>query len=169
METKLRLAGVIRESIVDGPGWRLVVFAQGCPHNCNGCQNPQTHNFIDGYDSTVENILNAVKENPLLSGITLSGGEPFSQAKHLAVLAREVHSIGLNVMAYTGWSFEQLYAGANEQNGWLELLSEVDWLVDGKFEIENKTLSLKFRGSSNQRIIDVKKSLSNGLAVEIEL
>ena len=72
-------------------------------------------------------------------------------------------------MAYTGWSFEQLYAGANEQNGWLELLSEVDWLVDGKFEIDNKTLSLKFRGSSNQRIIDVKKSLANGLAVEIEL
>ena len=88
METKLRLAGVIRESIVDGPGWRLVVFAQGCPHNCNGCQNPQTHNFSDGYDSAVENILNAVKENPLLSGITLSGGEPF-QAKHLAVLARK--------------------------------------------------------------------------------
>lgn len=169
METKLRLAGVIRESIVDGPGWRLVVFAQGCPHKCKGCQNPQTHNFSDGYDTNVGNILNAVKENPLLSGITLSGGEPFSQAKQLAVLAKEVHSIGLNVMAYTGWSFEQLYADADEQNGWLELLSEVDWLVDGKFEIEKKTLSLKFRGSSNQRIIEVKKSLANGLPVEIEL
>lgn len=169
METKLRLAGVIRESIVDGSGWRLVVFAQGCPHNCKGCQNPQTHNFDGGYTSTVGNILNAVKENPLLSGITLSGGEPFSQAKELAVLAREIHLLGLNVMAYTGWTFEQLYNNADEKNGWLELLNEVDWLVDGKFEIENKTLSLKFRGSTNQRIVDVKKSLAKGTCVEIEL
>ncbi|MEG0979252.1 MAG: 4Fe-4S single cluster domain-containing protein, partial [Oscillospiraceae bacterium] len=109
MDTNLRLAGVIRESIVDGPGWRLVVFAQGCPHHCEGCQNPQTHDFTGGYDSTVQNILDAVKANKLLAGITLSGGEPFAQAKAMSKLAHEIHKIGLNVMAYSGWTFEQLF------------------------------------------------------------
>ena len=169
METKLRLAGVIRESIVDGPGWRLVVFVQGCPHHCEGCQNPQTHDYSGGYDSSVENILNAIKENKLLAGVTLSGGEPFTQAKPLTVLAREVHKMGLNVMSYSGWTYEQLIDGANDKNGWSELLNEVDYLVDGKFEIEKKSLSAKFRGSTNQRIIDVKKSLESGKAVQTEL
>jgi len=169
METKLRLAGVIRESIVDGPGWRLVVFVQGCPHHCEGCQNPQTHDFSGGYDSSVNNILNAVKANSLLAGVTLSGGEPFTQAKALAALAHEVHTMGLNVMAYSGWTFEQLYKGANDKNEWLELLNEVDWLVDGKFELEKKSLSVKFRGSTNQRIVDVKKSLADGIIVQTEL
>ncbi len=169
METNLRLAGVIRESVVDGPGWRLVVFVQGCPHHCEGCQNPQTHDFSGGYDSTVGNIINATKANPLLSGITLSGGEPFTQAKVLTVLAHEVHATGLNVMAYSGWTFEQLYIGADEKNGWLGLLQEIDWLVDGKFEIEKKSLSMKFCGSTNQRIIDVKKSLVYGIPIETEL
>ncbi|MEG1179396.1 MAG: anaerobic ribonucleoside-triphosphate reductase activating protein [Oscillospiraceae bacterium] len=169
MDTNLRLAGVIRESIVDGPGWRLVVFAQGCPHHCEGCQNPQTHDFTGGYDSTVQNILDAVKANKLLAGITLSGGEPFAQAKAMSKLAHEIHKIGLNVMAYSGWTFEQLFNGANNQNYWLDLLNEVDFLVDGKFDIDKKSLSVKFRGSSNQRIIDVKKSLASGYAVETEL
>ncbi len=166
---KLRLAGVIRESVVDGPGWRLVVFVQGCPHHCEGCQNPQTHDFNGGYDSSVENILKVVKANKLLAGITLSGGDPFTQAKPLAILANRVHQIGLNVVAYTGWTYEQLIAGANESNGWLELLEEVDWLVDGRFEIEKKSLNVKFRGSTNQRIIDVQKSLKSGFAVETDL
>ncbi|MEG1437041.1 MAG: anaerobic ribonucleoside-triphosphate reductase activating protein [Oscillospiraceae bacterium] len=169
MDTNLRLAGVIRESIVDGPGWRLVVFAQGCPHHCEGCQNPQTHDFTGGYDSTVQNILDAVKANKLLAGITLSGGEPFAQAKAMSKLAHEIHKIGLNVMAYSGWTFEQLFNGANNQNYWLDLLNEVDFLVDGKFDIDKKSLSVKFRGSSNQRIIDVKKSLAINYAVETEL
>lgn len=81
METALRLAGVIRESIVDGPGWRFVVFAQGCPHHCPGCQNPQTHDFAGGYDSKVGNLIAELRKNPLLSGVTLSGGDPFAQAE----------------------------------------------------------------------------------------
>lgn len=169
-ETKLHLAGVIRESIVDGPGWRFVVFVQGCPHRCPGCQNPQTWSFTEGgYDTTVENIVNAAKANKLISGITLSGGEPFTQAKPLAVLARELKKEGLDVMAFTGWTFEQLRDGADEQNGWMELLRELSLLIDGRFIKEQLTLNLRFRGSKNQRIVDVQRSLADGHTVLSEL
>ena len=87
-ETPLRLAGVIRESIVDGPGIRMVVFAQGCPHHCKGCHNPETHDPTGGYDSTVGNLLREAKKNPLLKGLTLSGGDPFFQANGFAKLAQ---------------------------------------------------------------------------------
>lgn len=167
-QTKLRLAGVIRESIVDGPGWRFVVFVQGCPHHCPGCQNPQTHDFDGGYETTVENIVNAVKEDSLLAGVTFSGGEPFTQAKALAVLAREIKAIGLDVMSFSGWTYEELLEGATEENGWRELLDELSFLVDGKFILEQKTLSLKFRGSKNQRIVDVQKSLTMGSVITTE-
>lgn len=165
MDTKLRLAGVIRESIVDGPGWRFVVFVQGCPHHCKNCQNPGTWDFDGGYETTVENILNAVKEDKLLTGVTLSGGEPFTQAKELTVLAKKVHEAGLDVMSFSGYTFEELVNGATVDNGWLSLLSELSLLVDGKFIEEQKSLELKFRGSRNQRIIDVRESLKAGHAV----
>ncbi len=168
-DVKLRLAGVIRESIVDGPGWRFVVFVQGCPHHCPGCQNPQTHDFDGGYETTVGNIVNAVKENKLLSGITLSGGEPFTQAKALTVLAKEIRALGLDVMSFSGWTYEELLHGANSENGWRELLEELSYLIDGKFLIAEKSLELKFRGSKNQRIVDVKKSLASGTTVTTEL
>ncbi len=168
-DVKLRLAGVIRESIVDGPGWRLVVFVQGCPHHCPGCQNPQTHDFDGGYETTVGNIVNAVKENKLLSGITLSGGEPFTQAKALTVLAKEIRTLGLDVMSFSGWTYEELLNGANSDNGWRELLEELSYLIDGKFIIAEKSLELKFRGSKNQRIVDVRKSLASGTTVTTEL
>ncbi len=169
MNTELRLAGVIRESIVDGPGWRFVVFVQGCPHHCLGCQNPQTHSFDEGYITTVENIVNAVKEDGLLTGVTLSGGEPFTQAKPLTVLAREIRKLGLDVMAFSGYTYEELINGATEENGWLELLSELSLLIDGRFVESQKSLELRFRGSRNQRIIDVQKSLSTNTVVLSEL
>lgn len=165
MDTKLRLAGVIRESIVDGPGWRFVVFVQGCPHHCKNCQNPGTWDFDGGYETTVENILNAVKEDKLLTGVTLSGGEPFTQAKELTVLAKKVREAGLDVMSFSGYTFEELVNGATVDNGWLSLLSELSLLVDGRFIEEQKSLELKFRGSRNQRIIDVRESLKAGHAV----
>ena len=167
--TKLHLAGVIRESIVDGPGWRFVVFVQGCPHHCKGCQNPQTWGFDGGYETTVENIINAVKADPLLKGVTLSGGEPFTQAKALAVLAREIKKLGLDVMSFSGWTFEELRDGANADNAWMDLLPELSLLVDGKFIEEQKSLDLHFRGSKNQRIVDVQKSLASGTTVLSEL
>ena len=169
LDVKLRLAGVIRESIVDGPGWRFVVFVQGCPHHCPGCQNPQTHDFDGGYETTVGNIVNAVNANKLVSGVTFSGGEPFTQAKALTVLAREIKALGYDVMSFSGWTFEELMEGANEKNGWRELLEELSYLVDGKFIMEQKSLELKFRGSRNQRIVDVQKSLASGKTVTTEL
>lgn len=165
MDTKLRLAGVIRESIVDGPGWRFVVFVQGCPHHCKNCQNPGTWDFDGGYETTVENIMKAVKEDKLLTGVTLSGGEPFTQAKELAVLARKAREAGLDVMSFSGYTYEELVNGATVDNGWFDLLSELSLLVDGKFIEEQKSLELKFRGSRNQRIIDVRESLKVGHAV----
>ena len=165
MDTKLRLAGVIRESIVDGPGWRFVVFVQACPHHCKNCQNPGTWDFDGGYETTVENIMKAVKEDKLLTGVTLSGGEPFTQAKELAVLARKVREAGLDVMSFSGYTYEELVNGATVDNGWFDLLSELSLLVDGKFIEEQKSLELKFRGSRNQRIIDVRESLKVGHAV----
>ena len=169
METPLRLAGVIRESIVDGPGWRFVVFAQGCPHHCPGCQNPQTHDFEGGYDSKVSNLIAEIKKNPLLSGVTLSGGDPFAQAEPFAVLASEVHKLGLNVVTYTGWTYEQIVEGLDAHPGWKELLAQSDVLVDGRFLLEEKSLALLFRGSRNQRTINVKQSLEEGRAVECDL
>jgi anaerobic ribonucleoside-triphosphate reductase activating protein len=142
--------------MVDGPGLRFVVFAQGCPHACPGCHNPETHNFAGGYDTTVDNVLAAIDENPLLCGVTLSGGEPFAQAGAFAQLARAAHERGLDVFCYSGYAFETLRAGRD----WLPLLREVDTLVDGPFLLPEKTLTLPFRGSRNQRLIDVPASLA---------
>lgn len=169
MATPLRLAGVIRESIVDGPGWRFVVFAQGCKHNCKECHNPETHDMNGGYESSVERIIEAIKPNKLLKGVTLSGGDPFEQAENFSVLAKEVHNLGLDVVTYTGYTFEQLYKGKSQNEGWLHLLEQTDILIDGKFEISKKSLNCKFRGSTNQRILDAKKSLEKGVAIEIEI
>ena len=104
----LRLAGVIRESIVDGPGIRLVIFAQGCPHKCPGCHNPATHDPEGGYDSDPQQILEAIRENPILQGVTFSGGDPFLQADGFAQLAREIHALGLSVITYTAVSYTHL-------------------------------------------------------------
>lgn len=167
--TELRLAGVIRESIVDGPGIRMVVFAQGCPHKCKGCQNPATHSPDGGYISNVENILNAAKQNPMLKGITFSGGEPFMQGKQFAELGKRAHEMGLNIMTYTGFTFEKLCQGFNEHPEWKQLLEQTDILMDGPFIQEEKSLMLKFRGSKNQRAIDVQKSLKEHKVIEMEL
>lgn len=169
MGEALRLAGVVRESVVDGPGWRFVVFVQGCPHHCPGCQNPQTHDFAGGYDSDTDRILTEFKKNPLLAGITLSGGEPFCQARPLVSLAEQVHALGKTVVVFSGWTIEALMDGANAQNGWRELLEETDILIDGKFLLEEKSLNVKFRGSKNQRIIDPIASLRAGHAVKMEI
>lgn len=166
---RLKLAGVIKESIVDGPGIRLTVFTQGCPHKCEGCHNRQTHDENGGYESSVDNIINEVKKNPLLHGVTLSGGEPFLQAKALTSLAKKVHKLGLNVITYTGYTFEQITSSFGENPDWRTLLEETDYLIDGRFVLAEKSLLLRFRGSKNQRIIDIKKSLKENKIVECEL
>jgi len=165
----VRIAGIINESIVDGPGIRMVIFAQGCRHRCEGCHNPETHSFDGGRLVTVDSILEQARANPLLDGLTLSGGDPFEQAESFAVLAREARKLGLNIMTYTGYTYEYIAENAPKHRGWKELLDETDILVDGRFELERRNLLLKFRGSENQRIIDVKKSKAENRAVIIEL
>lgn len=164
-ECLLRIAGVVGESIVDGPGLRMTVFTQGCRHNCPGCHNPQTHDFEGGRTVDTDSILEQFRRNPLLDGITLSGGEPFEQAEACGELARRVHAMKRNVMTYSGYTFEELLAGMEDWPGWKTLLNETDILVDGRFVLARKSMLLKFRGSDNQRIIDVKKSLKTGCVV----
>ena len=163
---ELRLAGVIRESIVDGPGMRMTIFTQGCPHNCEGCHNPQTHSFDGGYISHPENILKAIDADPLLNGVTFSGGEPFMQAEALSMLAEEIHKRGLNVLSYTGFTYEELLNSFDKHPDREKLLMQCDYLIDGRFVLALRSLDLKFRGSSNQRIIDVQKSLETGKVIE---
>ena len=154
MSGQVRIAGVIRESIVDGPGIRFVVFAQGCPHHCPGCHNPATHDVKGGTLVLIDTIIAEMQKNPLLDGLTLSGGEPFAQPEGFAELARRAQDLGYHVMAYSGYTYESLVA----QKAQRQLLEHTDLLVDGRFEISQKSLLLKFRGSKNQRIIDVRRS-----------
>ena len=148
----MRVSGIVDESIVDGPGLRYVVFTQGCPHHCKGCHNPQTHSFEGGFLLSTEAALGQMQENPLLSGITLSGGEPFEQAEALCALAEGAKALGKNVMTYTGYVFEDLLA---RNDLWTDrLLDLTDTLVDGPYKEELRDLELQFRGSANQRLLD---------------
>lgn len=156
----MRIAGTVQDSIVDGPGFRFTVFTQGCSHHCPGCHNPQTHDPSGGTEHTVEEILEQMRSNPLTDGLTLSGGEPFEQPEECLLLAQGAHESGLNVWSYTGYLFEFLRDQGTEAQK--ALLQEVDVLVDGPFLLEQRTLSLPWRGSRNQRVIDVPKSLENG-------
>lgn len=164
---ELRIAGTVNDSIVDGPGIRFTIFTQGCPHHCEGCHNPQTHDFNGGETVDTEDLLKKIKENPLLDGVTFSGGEPFCQAQALAKLGREIKALGLNIITYTGYTFEKLYL-ERENDYWGELLGVTDFLIDGPFILAQKDWEIKFRGSSNQRYIDCQKSLENGTAIEAE-
>lgn len=164
----MKLAGIIRESIVDGPGIRFVIFSQGCPHRCFGCHNPDTHDFEGGFEAQPEKILAEIKKNPLLRGVTFSGGEPFCQAKEFSDLALKIKAEGLNIMTYTGYTFEHLIKNADECNFWKSLVENTDILVDGQFQEEYKDLTLKFRGSSNQRILDANNSLKYSKAILYE-
>ncbi|MBR0276835.1 MAG: anaerobic ribonucleoside-triphosphate reductase activating protein [Clostridia bacterium] len=158
----LNLSGIITDSIVDGPGIRTAVFSQGCPHHCKGCQNPETWEFGTGTDITEERVFEIVKSNPLCRGVTFSGGEPFSQAGAFAKLGKMLKNDGYEVASYSGYTFEQLLNGTDEQK---ELLKTIDVLIDGPFLLEQRSLELNFRGSKNQRVINVPKSLKAGEAV----
>ncbi|MFA5449051.1 MAG: 4Fe-4S single cluster domain-containing protein [Clostridia bacterium] len=158
---KLRLAGLINDSITDGAGLRLTVFAQGCHRRCEGCHNPTAQPFEGGKVYTVDEIVEKVKANPLLSGVTFSGGEPFEQAEAYTALAKEVKKLGLNVCVFSGYTFEVLITKPE----WLALLEQADILIDGEFILAERNILLKFRGSANQRILDVPKSLAQGKAI----
>ena len=162
----IRMAGVVRESIVDGPGLRFAVFCQGCPHGCAGCHNQETHDFDGGYDCPISRILDAVDQNPLLDGVTFSGGEPFCQPEAFYNLAVELKKRNLHVMAYSGYTYEELLSLKNEAVD--KLLSQLDLLVDGRYVAEKRDLTLLFRGSSNQRVIDMNETRRTGSVVQAE-
>ena len=163
---KIRMAGVANDSIVDGEGIRFTLFVQGCPHNCEGCHNPQTHDFNSGYIDDTDKILEQIKQNPLLDGVTFSGGEPFCQAEALSYLGKQLKGLGYDIVTYTGYTFEYLLEHGNKENKWLDLLKVSDFLVDGRFELDKKRWDLRFRGSSNQRYLDCKEILKQGIAIE---
>lgn len=151
----MRVQAVVAESIVDGPGVRFVVFTQGCPHGCPACHSPQTHDPAGGYETTADELIATLArdagENPLLTGVTISGGEPFLHAAELLPFARAVRARGLDLWIYTGYTLEELLARGDA--GELALLAEADALVDGRFDASRRTLERPFVGSANQRIV----------------
>jgi len=163
----MRIAGLIQDSIVDGPGLRFVVFTQGCELCCEGCHNPNTWDVGGGDEKSTDDVIAEMMKNPLTDGLTLSGGEPFLQAHECVRLAAAARAAGLNVWIYTGYLLEELLDISRDDPVTGELLALTDVLVDGRFILEERTLMLKWRGSSNQRILDVKKSLATGEAVEL--
>lgn len=162
----MRIAGFVEESIVDGPGFRIVIFFQGCAHHCYGCHNLETWDFEGGKEVSFDLIKKIIDDNPYADGITLSGGDPLYQIDASTEIAEYAKSKGLDVILYTGFLFEEVLEMTKANQRLKDLLNNVDTLIDGPFILEQRHLSLKFRGSSNQRIIDVKKSLMQNKIVE---
>ena len=160
----IRVADIVQDSIVDGPGIRLTVFTQGCPHRCKGCHNPATWDFDGGRLVDTDEIIAMMDANPLLDGITLSGGEPFAQMVPCRELTEAAHERGLSVWCYTGYTWDALRGAYGYES--FELLDHLDVLVDGPYMEEQRTLELPWRGSRNQRLIDVQASLKTGHVVE---
>lgn len=157
---EIRLAGLEPESIVDGPGYRFTVFVQGCPHNCPGCHNPQTHDFSGGHLADTDDVIAHLGKNPLVRGLTLSGGEPMMQPEPLYLIAKAAKEKGMNVWCYTGFTLEELLRENRADR--MRLLSAVDVLVDGPFRSHERSLDLLYRGSKNQRLIDMPATLKDG-------
>lgn len=162
----MKIAGLVQDSIVDGPGLRFAVFAQGCKFSCEGCHNPTARDIGGGREMTVDEIIREMEKNPLTDGLTLTGGEPFLQAEECALLAQAAREKGLDVWVYSGYTFEELFARAGAEPGIAAMLGAADVLVDGQFVLSERSLSAKWRGSTNQRLIDVPRSLAAGAAVE---
>jgi len=161
----MRIAGLVHDSIVDGPGLRYVVFTQGCSLCCAGCHNPDTWDRSGGTEISVDEIIKEMLSNPLTDGLTLSGGEPFEQAADCASLAAAAHDGGLSVWVYSGKTYEVLLEEAKHEASIESFLAQIDVLIDGSFVLSERTLSQKWCGSKNQRILDVKKSIAAGKGV----
>lgn len=152
---KIRLAGIIENSINNGEGIRKVIFAQGCRHHCKGCFNPSTHDFNGGYECDTDKIIERINSDYMIDGVTFSGGDPFEQAEAFAEIAKNINP-ELNIWCYTGYTLQEIIDKANEKPEWVDLLTHIDVLVDGKFEEDKKDRNLKFKGSSNQNIIQLR-------------
>ena len=152
---KIRLAGIIENSINNGEGIRKVIFAQGCKHHCKGCFNPSTHDFNGGYECDTDKIIERINNDYMIDGVTFSGGDPFEQAEAFAEIAKNINP-ELNIWCYTGYTLQEIIDKANEKPEWVDLLTQIDVLVDGKFAEDKKDRNLKFKGSSNQNIIQLR-------------
>ena len=161
----LNLYGTAPDSIVDGPGLRYAVFVQGCTHHCPGCHNPESQPVVGGTPTAISDVLADIRANKLITGVTLSGGEPFEQPAACAALARALKADGYNLWAYSGYLYEQLLARAEAEPAVAELLAIIDVLVDGPFVEGRKSYTLKWRGSDNQRLIDDPRSQAEGRVV----
>lgn len=167
MKIRLATPQIQQDSVVDGEGIRAVIWTQGCPHHCPGCHNPETHSFTSGYLIDTSEIKEQIKKLSFHTGITFSGGDPLMQTEACLDLAKYAKELGLDIWCYTGFTFEELLLAMKSKPIIKEFLTNIDVLVDGKFKLEEKSYDTVFRGSSNQRIIDTKKSLIKGEAVEI--
>ena len=156
------ISGYAPNSITDGPGLRFGVFCQGGNHHCPGCQNPETHEFGVGTKVDVEDIYKMIKKDPIVRGVTFSGGEPFDQAEGFYHLAKLLKADGYELAAYSGYTYEQLTRNTEDYK--YKLLSLLDILVDGPFVLAKRSLSAGFRGSTNQRVLNIPASLANGKA-----
>lgn len=161
----VRIAGIVRDSVVDGPGLRFVIFTQGCFHRCKGCHNPDTHDPEGGKLVSTDEIIKLVNKTKLIRGVTFSGGEPFLHAKALAFLAKKFKSHGLSIVTYSGFLFEELLELSKQNLDVQALLHKTDLLIDGPYDWTKRDLRLPFRGSANQRLIDVRESLKMGTAI----
>ena len=162
---KVKIAGITKESVVDGPGIRYVIFSQGCKHNCKGCHNPSTHNFNNGEEIDVDEIINNVLNAKHIDGVTFSGGDPFYQPKEFSYIAKALHKNNINILSYTGFTYEKIVNDKDMK----DFLENIDILVDGPFIEREKNLKLSFRGSNNQRVIDVKESLKNSKVITLNI
>lgn len=162
----IRLAADLQsDSIVDGPGLRTVIWTQGCSHHCKGCQNPQTWDFNGGGLVKVDDVLEAIDELECQTGITFSGGDPMYQVEACNRIAEYCKDKGYNIWVYTGFTYEEVLKLAEKNPTYIDFLNKIDVLVDGRFILEERDLSLLFRGSRNQRLIDMPKTLESGKVV----
>lgn len=166
---KIKLSGLVADSIVDGPGFRFTIFTQGCPHHCPGCHNPQTHDFEGGRYADCDKIIEKIQQNKLIKGVTFSGGEPFCQPEPCSYMANKLKPLGYHLMCYTGYTFEQLLEMSQKDENIKKFLSLLNIIIDGRFILEQRSLELRFKGSKNQRTIDVQESIKQGRAVEVEI
>ena len=171
IEGKIKVAGIIKESVTDGPGLRYVIFGQGCKHKCEGCQNPHTHDYTKGGWRNITDIYDDICNNPLLDGVTFSGGEPFMQSNKFATLSHMIKdnekTKHLDIICYSGYTWGELMWMMPYVTSASDLIRTVDYIIDGRFEKDKKTLDCPFRGSSNQRFIDVKMSLNTGEIITV--
>jgi len=161
----MKIAGLVHDSIVDGPGLRFVVFTQGCNIRCKDCHNKNTWDPTGGAEVQVSYVIDEMLSNPLTDGLTISGGEPFEQAADCLSLAAAAREKGLNVWIFTGKIFEKLLSEAKENKDIIKLLKQTDVLIDGRYIASERTHALKWRGSKNQRVLDMPKSLLAGKGV----